>query len=595
MNVLLNLTALLVLVSRVYTDLTPPVIVKQPSKEDVLYVSRLPFELNCAASPLIRNYYWNKDGKFFKESDYYKHPWATSETQTFYEFHVHDIGTYQCFAKTSTGVASSHEIDLERPYLSAFEKAALSIHINGTEGKPFNLTCKLPYGRPEPEAVWFITPDSYPSKSNSVINDIRITPDSKGTLWFSYLTQDDASIDFAYRCAAKSPYHIQLGNRFYLNVIKSDLKQFAPNLQYVSRKNEIAQLGKNVKLFCIFSGNPIPTVMWMKDGFAIEYSYRVKQEYSGKILSIKNVNMTHQGIYTCEVSNGIGNAETRSIYLEVVGKPYFIEVPKKAIKNETDSIELRCVATGNPKPHMTQWFYNGKLLDDLSNSRQIVGPNSLIINNLTTIDIGNYGCKVVNSLGSAYSETTIEVKSSPAIITNRDSTLWSRSHKNITIKCTVEGIPRPEITWYHNNTKLDSDKYSLSWNGSILHIQNARFEDAGKYICQAKNKYAVKKGITTIRIEKHTIIVRKPQNLTVTIHSTAVLVCKADSENDYVIQIVWLQNGKVIDFDSQPRFGMIDGSTLVILQTQYDDAGTYTCKAKTSLDEDSAAAILTVL
>ena len=37
-------------------------------------------------------------------------------------------------------------------------------------------------------------------------------------------------------------------------------------LQYVTNKNEVAYRGKDLKLWCIFGGTPLPTIKWTRIG-----------------------------------------------------------------------------------------------------------------------------------------------------------------------------------------------------------------------------------------------------------------------------------------------------------------------------------------
>lgn len=50
----------------------------------------------------------------------------------------------------------------------------------------------------------------------------------------------------------------------------------------------------------------------------------------------------------------------------------------------------------------------------------------------------------------------------------------------------------------------------------------------------------------------------------------------------------------MIDFDSEPRFVRANDYSLTITKTNELDSGTYTCVAKTDLDEAQAQATLTV-
>lgn len=60
-------------------------------------------------------------------------------------------------------------------------------------------------------------------------------------------------------------------------------------------------------------------MVWKKEGRTIISSQRITQDNYGKTLVIKRAGYEDQGTYTCEVSNGVGTAETYSIQLNVEG------------------------------------------------------------------------------------------------------------------------------------------------------------------------------------------------------------------------------------------------------------------------------------
>lgn len=64
---------------------------------------------------------------------------------------------------------------------------------------------------------------------------------------------------------------------------------------------------------------PLPQTVWSKNGQPIQSSDRITQGNYGKSLIIKHVNFEDAGAYTCEASNGVGEAKSYSINLEVMG------------------------------------------------------------------------------------------------------------------------------------------------------------------------------------------------------------------------------------------------------------------------------------
>lgn len=82
----------------------------------------------------------------------------------------------------------------------------------------------------------------------------------------------------------------------------------------MTKKNNI-----DVFSFRLFSLRPLPVPIWSKDGHPVQPSERVSQGNFGKSLIIKHVQFEDKGSYTCEASNGVGEAMTYSINLKVMG------------------------------------------------------------------------------------------------------------------------------------------------------------------------------------------------------------------------------------------------------------------------------------
>lgn len=92
----------------------------------------------------------------------------------------------------------------------------------------------------------------------------------------------------------------------------------------------------------------------------------------------------------------------------------------------------------------------------------------------------------------------------------------------------------------------------------------------------------------------HTYITDGPEDYEVAARSSATFRCNAVSDNDLDLEIVWLKNDEPIDFEGEPRFIRTSDYSLTITRTNELDSGTYTCVARTVLDEASAKAQLIV-
>ncbi|XP_073993820.1 neuroglian isoform X3 [Rhodnius prolixus] len=585
---------------------SPPRIVKQPPTDELLFqvyspqqtVNEKPFVIECEAEgEPAPKYRWIKNGKNF---DWQAYDDRISQqpgrgTLVISSPRNEDLGQYQCFATNEWGTATSNSVFVRKAELNSFKEQGEKSE-SANEGEPFKLTCEPPDGWPKPNVYWLIQNEDGSIKS---INNSRMTVDPEGNLWFTNVTRQDTSKDFSYACAATSLFRneYKLGNRVLLNVIPSGVtaaqNKYAPVAQYVTRKNEVALRGSKVELYCIFGGTPLPQTVWTKSGNPLQQSERVTQGNFGKSLVIKHVEFEDQGTYTCEASNGVGEAKSYSISLQVMASPYFIVEPELANAAEDETVELKCEASGVPEPQI-KWIHNGvPISDSPSNSRRKVTPNSIVIEHLIKNDTGNYGCNATNSLGYVYKDVYINVLALAPEITEAPSDKDVVDGKTVTLTCRVFGAPKPEVKWVRQGVELTGGRFLVLPQGD-LEIREVNFLDAGLYTCHASNKLGETNSSATLKVKEHTRITDAPEDYEVAAGSTATFRCNAVSDSSLDLTIDWRNNGQLIDVDSEPRFVRSNDYSLTITKTTELDSGIYTCVASTLLDEATAEATLTV-
>ncbi|RVE47837.1 hypothetical protein evm_007468 [Chilo suppressalis] len=143
-----------------------------------------------------------------------------------------------------------------------------------------------------------------------------------------------------------------------------------------------------------------------------------------------------------------------------------------------------------------------------------------------------------------------------------------------------------EIKKYPNFNREDAD-------GDLV-IRDVSFTDVGTYRCYANNKFGEKSAFGSLTVKKRTMITDKPETYEVPAGSSATFRCNAHADESLPLEIIWLVDGRRIDFDSQPRYRVTNDYSLLISDTTELDSANYTCIARTPFDEDSADAKLTV-
>lgn len=179
--------------------------------------------------------------------------------------------------------------------------------------------------------------------------------------------------------------------------------------------------GSEISLDCAANGNPMPEIMWLKDGASIDLNHldsRFKRIGAGS-LHIKDIKAPDAGTYQCRAENAEDSTDAAAV-LEVMRPPTFIKTPANTVAVEKGDIELECEVAGEPEPTV-QWYKNGDLIIE-SEYFQIVGGSSLKILGLVGLDAGIYQCVATNVVANIQFAAELKV---PKKLGNRLRPLWS--------------------------------------------------------------------------------------------------------------------------------------------------------------------------
>ncbi|GFT31287.1 hemicentin-1 [Nephila pilipes] len=166
------------------------------------------------------------------------------------------------------------------------------------------------------------------------------------------------------------------------------------------------KLKDTVVLDCLVKGDPLPNIIWIKNGQQLELNHRIQLITNGSLF-IYNSSDQDSGQYKCVASNDFGLAE-QVAELIVRSKPKFIIEPLNSIAAEGNSIQLDCRVYGEPKPTV---IWTKDTLPLQKNERVVIFPNNTLkIAAIQMLDEGLYACISNNSLGSAVAEAEVIVQ-----------------------------------------------------------------------------------------------------------------------------------------------------------------------------------------
>ncbi|GFS00827.1 titin [Elysia marginata] len=177
--------------------------------------------------------------------------------------------------------------------------------------------------------------------------------------------------------------------------------------------------GETALLGCKISGEPAPTIKWLKDGRELAEDKRHEMVYQDFVasLAVKDVQAKDAGTFTCQASNDLGTVNTSGV-LEIQAAPT-LDFDNKF----KDLISLHAGATlkipvrvgGIPIPSIS-WKQENKSLRTAGNITVDIQETStcLTVKKVTKEDDGLYSLQAENEVGQATAKFDVEILDKPS-------------------------------------------------------------------------------------------------------------------------------------------------------------------------------------
>ncbi|XP_017132758.1 Down syndrome cell adhesion molecule-like protein Dscam2 isoform X46 [Drosophila elegans] len=403
------------------------------------------------------------------------------------ELHIREVGpedgykSYQCRTKHRlTGEtrlsATKGRLVITEPVGSVSPKINTGEdfkHLKGKSGQDLSILCPA-QGYPQPFFRWYKFIEGTTRKQAVVLND-RVKQVS-GTLIIKDAVVEDSG---KYLCV--------VNNSVGGESVETVLTVTAPLSAKIDPPTQTVDFGRPAVFTCQYTGNPIKTVSWMKDGKAIGHSEPV--------LRIESVKKEDKGMYQCFVRNDQESAEA-SAELKLGGR-FDPPVIRQAFQEETmepgPSVFLKCVAGGNPTPEIS-WELDGKKIanNDRYQVGQYVTVNGDVVSylNITSVhanDGGLYKCIAKSKVGVAEHSAKLNVYGLPYIRQMEKKAIVAG--ETLIVTCPVAGYPIDSIVWERDNRALPINRKQKVFPNGTLIIENVeRNSDQATYTCVAKNQ-----------------------------------------------------------------------------------------------------------
>ncbi|XP_032572871.1 Down syndrome cell adhesion molecule-like protein Dscam2 isoform X2 [Drosophila sechellia] len=377
--------------------------------------------------------------------------------------------------------------------------------------------------------------------------------------------------------------------------VETVLTVTAPLSAKIDPPTQTVDFGRPAVFTCQYTGNPIKTVSWMKDGKAIGHSEPV--------LRIESVKKEDKGMYQCFVRNDQESAEA-SAELKLGGR-FDPPVIRQAFQEETmepgPSVFLKCVAGGNPTPEIS-WELDGKKIanNDRYQVGQYVTVNGDVVSylNITSVhanDGGLYKCIAKSKVGVAEHSAKLNVYGLPYIRQMEKKAIVAG--ETLIVTCPVAGYPIDSIVWERDNRALPINRKQKVFPNGTLIIENVeRNSDQATYTCVAKNQEGYSaRGSLEVQVMVPPKLAPLPVNSPPYVGDYYQLTC-AVVHDDAPFNITWYYNNEPAG-DLAGVTILMHGrrsSSLNIESVGGDHAGNYTCKGANRAGETTAETHLSV-
>ncbi|KAK6312963.1 hypothetical protein J4Q44_G00163100 [Coregonus suidteri] len=300
-----------------------------------------------------------------------------------------DEGSYHCEARNKRETVRSQTAFL-LPAVMGWTFVQQPTNQAVRMGESVTLICRPPYSRPPTTVSWF--------KNNRLLTPkTHFTVKPSGDLIFHSVYDTDSGVYFC-RASNVHLYRSVTSRTARLTIMASPSVRLWPPVVTVP-------VGAQVVFQCQVWGQPLPSIVWSKQGRSMQTGGKITVGVRNTTLYILSVRSYDEGTYTCEASNTVGH-DRRTATLRVAVSPIIVSFVGAVSSSEGSSVVLPCRAVGD-LPIRYTWTRGHSITPTLE--RHVDDEGALHISSVQVSDAGDYHCTAENRVGRQQRRATLTI------------------------------------------------------------------------------------------------------------------------------------------------------------------------------------------
>ncbi|XP_029030782.1 inactive tyrosine-protein kinase 7 [Betta splendens] len=259
----------------------------------------------------------------------------------------------------------------------------------------------------------------------------------------------------------------------------------------------------------------------------------------------------------------------------------FTKEPKSQDALHGRSAMLRCEVS-DPLDVRYSWLHDGRALES-SERRFQEGSNLKFTAVDRLLDAGNFECVAQNTLtGESLHSTNASfnikwLESGGVTLKEPASEGDIESSEPVTLRCHIDGHPRPTCQWFKDGVKLTEKSHQLNNKERTVTLKSASPDDNGLYYCCAKNAagHVCSNSNFTLNIIDKSFPrpVVSPEDQVVNRNDEAMFHCQFTAVPTPTLE--WYHENELLV--NKSRVVLLTNGTLLITQVKPRNTGTYRC------------------